>query len=119
MPDLSARTAPSSSVSEPPGAMLPAIHCFQAASGVAGAVIRVARAPSATACKGWLVRPEAMTVAQPAERAIWAAASLVAMPPVPTPASALAPVAMPRMSGPRLSTRPRWRASGSRRGSAV
>ncbi|MNY03173.1 hypothetical protein D3C86_1357780 [compost metagenome] len=99
--------------------MLPAIHCFQAARGVAGAVIRVARAPSVTAVSGWGVRPEAMTVAQPAERAIWAAASLVAMPPVPTPAAALAPVAMPRMSALSVSTRGRWRASGSRRGSAV
>ncbi|MNQ64161.1 hypothetical protein D3C85_785720 [compost metagenome] len=52
LPDFRARTAPSSSVRAPPGDMLPAIHCFQAASGVAGAVIRVARAPSATAFNG-------------------------------------------------------------------
>ncbi len=66
-----------------------------------------------------MVWPEAITVAQPAERAIWAAFSLVAMPPVPTPAETLAPPAIARISGVSSSISGRWRADGSRRGSAV
>ena len=53
-------------------------------------MISVARAPSFSALSGDGASPEVMIVAQPAARAIAAACSLVAMPPVPTPVAAFA-----------------------------
>ena len=103
----------------PEGAREPPIQDLRAACGERAAVTRVARAPASTAARGEARPPRVMRVAQPAWRAIRAAMILVAMPPVPTPAEALAPPAMASMPASRSVTRGTWAAAGSDRGSAV
>jgi hypothetical protein len=60
-----------------------------------------------------------MRVAQPAAAAMRAAASLVAMPPLPTRLAGFGPPAMASISGVIAATRSSRRAAGSRAGSAV
>ena len=101
------------------GASEPAIQALSAAAGVVAASMTVAGSPSSTAFSGSARRPSVITVAHPAAAAILAAASLVAMPPVPTPAPAFAPPAAASSSDVRWATRAMCLAAGSRLGSAV
>ena len=82
-PFASALTAPSSIVMRPETASVPASHCLRCAAGLPTAENSVHRAPDSSAASGESPVPSVMTVEQPARVAICAAATLVAMPPLP------------------------------------
>src|SRR6201982_2175325 len=68
-------------VSVPFGASEPAIQRFRAVTGLAGVRNQVQRPPSAMACSGCSILPEAISIWVPAVVAILAASILVYMPP--------------------------------------
>src|SRR6267154_1073081 len=80
-PARNAVTAPASIVSVPLGSSEPAIQRFRAVTGLAGVRNQVQRPPSAMACSGCSILPDAISIWVPAEVAIFAASILVDMPP--------------------------------------
>src|SRR4051794_14952359 len=68
-------------VSVPFGSSEPAIQRFRAVTGLAGVRNQVQRPPSAIACNGWSILPEAISICVPDVVAILAASILVYMPP--------------------------------------
>src|SRR5262249_36132923 len=65
----------------PFGSSEPAIHFLRDVTGLAGVRNQVQGAPSATACNGCSMRPDAITMWVPAVVAILPASILVSMPP--------------------------------------
>jgi hypothetical protein len=68
-------------VSVPLGSSEPAIQRFRAVTGLAGVRNQVQRPPSAIACSGCSILPEAISICVPEVVAIFAASILVNMPP--------------------------------------
>src|SRR5450631_2295901 len=68
-------------VSVPFGSSDPAIQRFRAVTGLAGVRNQVQRPPSAIACSGCSILPDAISIWVPAVVAIFAASILVYMPP--------------------------------------
>ena len=68
-------------VSVPFGSSEPAIQRLRAVTGLAGVRNQVQRPPSAMACSGCSILPEAISICVPAVVAILAASILVRMPP--------------------------------------
>src|SRR4051812_2009326 len=68
-------------VSVPLGSSEPAIQRFRAVTGLAGVRNQVQHPPSAMACNGCSILPDAITMWVPADVAILAASILVNMPP--------------------------------------
>src|SRR6202171_6107663 len=68
-------------VSVPFGSSEPAIQRFRAVTGFAGVRNQVQRPPSAMACSGCSILPDAISIWVPAVVAIFAASILVYMPP--------------------------------------
>ena len=68
-------------VSAPFGSSEPAIHLLRAVTGLAGVRNQVQRPPSATACSGWSILPDAISICVPPMVAIFPASILVRMPP--------------------------------------
>src|SRR2546423_11600019 len=68
-------------VNVPFGANDPAIHRLLAVTGLAGVRNQVQRPPSAMACSGCSIFPDAINMCVPAVVAIFAASILVRMPP--------------------------------------
>src|SRR5665213_1483 len=68
-------------VSVPFGSRDPAIHRFRAVTGLAGVRNQVQWPPSAMACSGCAILPDAISMWVPAVVAILAASILVRMPP--------------------------------------
>jgi hypothetical protein len=65
----------------PFGSSEPAIQRFREVMGLAGVRNQVQRLPSAIACKGCSILPEAISICVPPVVAIFAASTLVRMPP--------------------------------------
>src|SRR4029077_7827176 len=70
-----------SMVKVPFGSSEPAIQRFRAVTGLAGVRNQVQRPPSAIACNGCSILPDAISIWVPAVVAIFAASILVRMPP--------------------------------------
>src|SRR5437899_13109399 len=68
-------------VSVPFGSSEPAIQRFRAVTGFAGVRNQVQRPPSAIACRGCSILPDAISICVPDVVAIFAASILVYMPP--------------------------------------
>src|SRR6185369_10101676 len=81
LPARSAATAPASMVNVPFGSSEPAIQRLRAVTGLAGVRNQVQRPPSAMACNGCSILPDAISICVPAVVAILAASILVYMPP--------------------------------------
>ena len=80
-PADNALAAPASTRSVPSGASAPAIQRLRAERPSGAGRNQVQRAPCCKAASGWATLPMAIAMAQPAWVAIWAATSLVRMPP--------------------------------------
>ena len=85
LPLPNAVLAPSSTISLPTGCSVPAIQRLRDCRAEACATNHVQRSPSLMRFRGCMAWPEAMTIWQPAERAILAASIFVIIPPEPTP----------------------------------
>ena len=116
-PAASAFAAPASTRSVPSGARAPAIHRLRAERPSGAGRNQVQRAPCSSAARGCGTWPTAIAIAQPAWVAIWAATSLVRMPPEEYPGGGSPPIAS--ISGVSAATTGICAAAGSRRGSAV
>ncbi len=86
----------------PFGSSEPAIHFLRDVTGLTGVRNQVTGAPAAIACRGWSIRPDAITMWVPPVVAILPASILVCMP--PRDSSELAVPAIASISGVIRST---------------